>query len=166
LNAFRSATRLRPTRPDDLPFVTALERHPDNSSLIGQWIDEQHLAAIEGRDRWSHWIIEEANVPAGYIISRDCRAQRAGIYIKRLLVARKERGTGTRALGEFLDHAFDAERADCVWLVVRNENDRAQAVYRKLGFERFDAAGEEAERFEAVAEAPPDQCFRMRAVNA
>lgn len=166
MNAFRPATRLRPTRLDDLPFVTALERHPDNSSLIGQWIDEQHLAAIEGRDRWSHWIIEEANVPAGYIISRDCRTQRAGIYIKRLLVARKECGTGTRALGEFLDHAFDAERAECVWLVVRNENDRAQAVYRKLGFERFDAAGEEAERFEAVAEAPPDQCFRMRAVNA
>ena len=103
MNAEPSATTLRRTRLDDLPFVVALERHPENSSLIGHWIDAQHLAAIEGRDRWSHWIIEEANRPAGYIISRDCRTQRAGIYVKRILVARKERGTGTRALGEFLD---------------------------------------------------------------
>jgi ribosomal protein S18 acetylase RimI-like enzyme len=44
---------------------------------------------------------------------------------------------------------------------VRNDNDRAQAVYRKLGFMVFEPGEEEARRFSAVAEAPPDRCFRM-----
>jgi len=45
---------------------------------------------------------------------------------------------------------------------VRNENARAQAVYRKLGFVPFHPEGEEASRFDAVAEAPAERCFRMK----
>ena len=48
-----------------------------------------------------------------------------------------------------------------VWLIVRNDNLRAQAVYRKLGFFPFQPGDEEATRFDAVAEAPADRCFRM-----
>jgi len=76
-------------------------------------------------------------------------------------VADKERGTGQRALSAFLDAAFARAAVGFVWLNVRNENARAQAVYRKLGFERFEPDGEEARRFDAVAEAPLDKCFRM-----
>ena len=153
---------LRQSRPEDLPFITALERHDDNRQLIGQWSDAEHLAAIEGRERWSHWIIEAGGEPAGYLIPRDCAAQGAGLYIKRLLVGDKERGTGKRALTQFLARAFARPDVDFVWLIVRNENARAQAVYRKLGFEPFEPADDEAIRFDAVAEAPRDQCYRMR----
>jgi RimJ/RimL family protein N-acetyltransferase len=152
---------LRPSRPEDLAFITALERHPDNRQLIGQWSDEEHLRAIEGRERWSHWIIEADGRPAGYLIPRDCVEQGAGIYIKRILVADKERGTGQRALSRFLDAAFAREAVGFVWLIVRNGNARAQAVYSKLGFKPFAPTGAEAQRFDAVAEAPLDQCFRM-----
>jgi ribosomal protein S18 acetylase RimI-like enzyme len=47
-----------------------------------------------------------------------------------------------------------------VWLLVRDGNDRAQAVYRKLGFERFDPEGDEALRFNAAGDTP-NQSFRM-----
>jgi len=152
---------LRPSRPGDLPYITALERHADNRELIGQWSDEEHLRAIAGGERWSHWIIDSGGRPAGYVIARDCAAHGAGIYIKRILVADKERGTGKRALSLFLERLFARDDVPFVWLTVRNENARAQAVYRKLGFERFEPDAGEARRFDAVAEAPLDKCFRM-----
>jgi len=155
------ATRLRHSQPADLSFITQLERDPENRELIGQWSDLEHLHAIEGRDRWSHWIIEHGGRPAGYLIPRDCAAQGAGIYIKRILVADKERGTGKAAISQFLEKAFGRDDVPFVWLIVRNENARAQAVYRQLGFEPFEPGAAEAPRFDLVAEAPLDQCFRM-----
>lgn len=152
--------RLRPSLASDIPFITALERHPDNRQQIGQWTDEQHLAAIEGRERWSHWIIERDGNPAGYMIPRDCRAGGAGVYLKRILVADKERGTGQAALGIFVDRAF-ADGADQVWLIVRDINERAQAVYRKLGFEKFDPGVEEAAKYDDQGEPPMARSFRM-----
>ena len=35
---------LRPARPEDLGFVTGLERRPDHVEAIGQWSDLEHLA--------------------------------------------------------------------------------------------------------------------------
>jgi ribosomal protein S18 acetylase RimI-like enzyme len=152
---------LRPSLPGDLGFVTALERHPDNRDFIGQWSDAEHLAAMAGAQGRSHSIIEREDAPAGYLIAYDCRAQGAGIYVKRLLVADKERGTGKAALRAFLERAFERDRAELVWLLVRDWNARAQAVYRGLGFERFDPSPEAAMRFDAAAEAPGAQSFRM-----
>jgi RimJ/RimL family protein N-acetyltransferase len=153
--------RLRPSLAADIPFITALERHPDNREQIGQWTDEQHLAAIEGREGWSHWVIERDGRPAGYMIPRDCRAGGAGVYLKRILVADKERGTGQAALEAFVDRAF-AEGAGEVWLIVRDINARAQAVYGKLGFEKFDPDIEEAAKYDALGEPPMARSFRMR----
>ena len=76
-------------------------------------------------------------------------------------MADKERGTGTIAIAQFLQKAFGRADVPFVWLIVRNENARAQAVYRNLGFERFEPSADEAATFDAVAEAPLDQCFRM-----
>ena len=142
--------------------MTALERHPDNRDLIGQWSDREHLDAISGHERREHWIMERGGAPAGYLIAFDARHEGAGIYVKRILVADKERGTGKAALAAFLDDACARPGVPFVWLMVREENLRAQAVYRALGFERFEPAAEEARRYDAVAEAPMEKCFRMR----
>ena len=82
--------------------------------------------------------------------------------MKRILVGEKDRGLGQKALAAFLEHARRVFDAPGVWLIVRNENARAQAVYRKLGFVPFEPAADEAARFNAVAEAPGDRCFRMK----
>src|SRR5688500_14283423 len=149
------AVTLRPTGAADLAFVTGLERRPDNVELIGQWTDAQHLDAIAGKDRREHWVIEREGRPEGYLIAYDCSGAGVGIYVKRVLVDRKERGTGTAALVAFLELAFSRPGVDSVWLIVRGHNRRAQAVYEKLGFVKLDPSLEEARRYDAVAEAPP-----------
>lgn len=160
-----TAVRLRPTLPDDLPYVTALERHPANRELIGQWSDEEHLAAIRREAGREHWIIERGSARAGYLIAYDCRRAGAGIYVKRILIEEKNAGTGRAALAAFLDEAFARPGVDAAWLIVRNGNARARKVYESLGFARFEPRGEEATRYDAVAEAPMDECFRMRSFS-
>ena len=154
------AVRLRPSRVADLGFVTALERQPGNLDFIGQWTDAEHLAAMAGEDGRSHSIIERDGEPGGYLIAYDRRAEVGGVYVKRILVDRKERGTGTAALRAFIERAFAEPQTRFVWLLVRDRNERAQAVYGKLGFERFDPDGETAKRFDAAGDTPGDS-FRM-----
>ena len=156
------ATRLRPTGAADLAFVTALEREPANREHIGQWEDDEHREAIAGRGAREHWIIERDGHRAGYLIAFDARAHGAGIYVKRILVADKERGTGTAALTSFLDSACARPGVDFVWLMVRERNERAQAVYRKLGFRRYDPPAAEAARWDAAVDPAGEGVFRMR----
>ena len=136
---------LRASRPDDLVWITALERRADHVEIIGQWSDAEHLRAIERRDGREHWIVERDGRPAGYLIAYDCRAAGAGIYVKRVLVDAKARGTGTAALEAFLEGAFARAGVELVWLIVRNGNERARSVYERLGFVptgTFDPQGE------------------------
>jgi RimJ/RimL family protein N-acetyltransferase len=154
------AITLRASAPSDLDWVTALERRPDHLDAIGQWTDLEHLAAMQSPKR-EHWIIECDGARAGYLVAYDGRALDTGLYVKRILVAEKDRGTGTLALAKFLDHAFDELHAKLAWLIVFESNARGQAVYRRLGFHRFDPVADLARRFNESAEAPPAGAFRM-----
>jgi ribosomal protein S18 acetylase RimI-like enzyme len=156
------AVTLRPSRRADLDYITALERRADNLDYIGQWSDWEHLSAIEGRNGRSHWTIERDGERAGYLIAYDCRAGDAGFYVKRILVDRKDGGTGTAALAWFIGHAFAKPNVACVWLMVREINARGRHLYEKLGFERFDPGPEEAARHDAFEDPPREGVFRMR----
>jgi ribosomal protein S18 acetylase RimI-like enzyme len=155
-------TTLRPTRAHDLAFVTGLERHPDNRGLIGQWSDAEHLDAIAGRGAREHWVIERDGAPAGYLIAFDGRAHGAGLYVKRILVGDKERGTGKAALARFLDDACSRPGIEFVWLLVREDNLRAQAVYAALGFRRYAPTAEEAAHWDATMDPAGAGVLRMR----
>ncbi len=156
------AVVLRRSNAGDLAFITALERHPDNRDFIGQWSDAEHLAAIAGDGKREHWIIEQDGAAAGFLIAYDCRFLDAGFYVKRLLVADKEHGTGSEALRQFNARVLAMPGTSCVWLIVRGFNVRAQHVYAKLGFVRFDPEGEERRRYDSWAEAPAEGSYRMR----
>jgi ribosomal protein S18 acetylase RimI-like enzyme len=161
--------RLRPATAADLAFITGLERRADHIDAIGQWRDEEHLAAIHGHDHRSHAIIEREGRPLGYLVSYDRRRETRGFYVKRLLVADKDRGTGSAALALFNAEAFAREDCELVWLHVRTANARAQNVYRKLGFERHDAP--DGALFDRAGEALTPNAMRMvlrrtRALNA
>ena len=155
--------RLRPSRPEDLAFITTLERDAENRKIIGQWSDEEHLAAMRGEaNRW-HSIIERDGERAGYLIGYDSReASGGGVYLKRILVGDKQRGTGKAAVRCFLDETFARLAPTFIWLHVYDWNARAQAVYLALGFRDYHPPPEEAARLDAAAEAPAPQAHRMR----
>jgi len=157
-----STTRLRRSGAADLAFVTALERAPENREHIGQWTEGEHLEAIARRRGREHWIIERDGEAAGYLIAFDGRARGAGIYVKRILVGDKGRGIGTAALASFLDDACGRRGVEFVWLMVRERNHRAQAVYRKLGFARHDPVPEVAAHWDATMDPAGEGVFRMR----
>lgn len=152
----RPDVALRRTRPEDVPFVSALERRADNRELVGQWSDAEHLAAIAGEATREHWLIERRGRPAGYIIAFDGRKSDGGIYVKRILVDAKGAGTGGAALARFLEMAFARPGARFVWLNVREGNVRAQALYRRLGFATFEAGALHG------GESPGTGAFSMR----
>ena len=154
--------RLRPSTREDLDYITALERRDDNREHIGQWSDWEHLGAIEGRNGRSHWIIERDGERAGYLIAYDCRSQDCGFYVKRILVDRKDGGTGSAALRAFIERALGQPGVSCVWLMVREANARGRHIYEKLGLRRFDPPADEARRYDAFEDAPGDGVFRMR----
>ena len=156
------AVRLRPSTREDLDYITALERRDDNREYIGQWSDWEHLGAIEGRNGRSHWIIERDGERAGYLIAYDCRSQDCGFYVKRILVDRKDAGTGTAALRAFIEWAIARPGVSCIWLMVREANARGRHIYEKLGFERFDPLPGDARRYDAFEDAPGAGVFRMR----
>lgn len=156
------SVRLRPTTVADLAFVTGLERDADNREYIGQWTDEEHLAAIQGDRARTHRIIEVDGIANGYVISYDGAGHSPSTYVKRILVADKERGIGQAAMTLVLADAFSRPSNRFVWLLVREWNARAQAVYRKLGFVRYEPPEGEAAALAAYAEAPGPQSFRMR----
>ena len=160
------AVTIRKSSPDDLAYVTGLERHPDNVELIGQWSDQEHLDAMAGIATREHWIIERSGEPAGYLIAFDGRGDGGGIYIKRVLVEAKERGTGQAAVAAFVAMAFARPGCEFVWLNVRDWNVRAQAAYRKAGFERWDAPPEDLWRIANGAGETTANVFRMRVIRA
>ena len=107
-------------------------------------------------------MIERDGERAGYLIAYDCRANDAGFYVKRILVDRKDGGTGSAALGSFIEGALARPDVSCVWLMVREANARGRHVYGKLGFVRFDPGPDEARRYDAFEDPPLEGVFRMR----
>jgi len=151
--------RLRPTRETDLPFVRELEQAPENTPFISQWTTEQHADAIRRSDR-QHWIIDSDDGPLGYLIAYDLKAQDSGVYVKRIVVSRKDAGLGRTALAQFLEHAYRDLGTDYVWLAVRPENERAQRSYQALGFE-FTKRSERARECTAAGRDPENPNLLM-----
>lgn len=127
--------RLRPTRTEDLDFVLALERHPENRPFILQWSRQEHLAAMASESR-EHWIVENASdqSPLGYIIIYNLVREGLGVYVKRIVIQDKSRKTGRSALQMLLDYAFQDIGAYFVSLAVFSDNERARRAYESIGF--------------------------------
>ena len=153
---------LRPTSPDDLDFVIALERDDENRPFIGQWSREEHQAAIERADR-EHWIVADAaGVRLGYVILYDVRAIGQGVYVKRIAIGPKSAGIGRRALAQLVAHAFRDLGAEFVTLGVYAHNLRAQKSYRAVGFTVIEQTADE--RAAMVSQVDPfgDECLVMK----
>jgi ribosomal protein S18 acetylase RimI-like enzyme len=96
------------------------------------------------------------------LIALDLRAQRCGVYVKRIVSAPKSQGVGRAALLRFARHAFDDLAAPHVWLSVHRDNLRGQRCYRAIGFGPLEETPEEVARHDAaVGRDPTSSSLRM-----
>jgi RimJ/RimL family protein N-acetyltransferase len=123
----------RPSTPDDLAFVLAAERAPDNAPFVLQWTREQHATAMSDPSN-AHWIVEQAGRPAGYLILMDLFGPHENLQLRRLVVLHKGRGIGRAAVRLVKAAAFERFGAHRLWLDVMEHNHRAQALYASEGF--------------------------------
>ena len=89
---------LRPTGPDDLDRVIALEGDEENAPYIRQWSKEQHLSALSNPNI-SHQVIENKSSKQmiGYAILIGCEDPDRSLQLKRIVIADKGQGYGRQA---------------------------------------------------------------------
>jgi len=125
--------RVRPATPDDIPAMMRLVNH---SEAAAHWSREQY-ELVFGRDapRRAAWIIEDdPNSPTlrGFLVGHEVAGQ---WEIENIVVeenVRRQR-LGTRLLLE-LQEVARAERAEAIFLEVRESNQAARAFYERHGF--------------------------------
>ncbi|HUF53391.1 MAG TPA: N-acetyltransferase [Dehalococcoidia bacterium] len=156
---------LRPTREADLDSVLAIERHPENAPFIGQWPREQHELTLR-REGAEHSVVEAGSAIGGYLITYDLTADAFGIWLQRLAVIDKSRGVGRSVLAAYLTDAMPRLGADSAILDVMRVNERAQAMYRSLGFAEAMLPDDDLERLKNLVGGMDDDVIVMRLPRA
>jgi RimJ/RimL family protein N-acetyltransferase len=126
---------VRASTLDDLAFVMAAERAPDNAPFVLQWPRERHVEVTTDLS-CAHWIVEQGGRPAGYLILLDLFNPHGSLQFRRLVVTEKGRGIGRAAVRLVKAAAFERYGAHRLWLDVMEHNRRAQALYASEGFVR------------------------------
>jgi ribosomal protein S18 acetylase RimI-like enzyme len=145
---------LRKATPDDIFFIRALEMDPANL-YVHSWDFATHEARIN--DPKFHYLIAEdaGGKPLGYAILLDNEPGR--VEWRRIIVARRGDGIGKAFMQAVLEYFFTTQNAECVWLDVYEQNDRARHVYERLGFKETgeDLAKVPGERLVIMERYPP-----------
>jgi len=128
------SVRLRPLRAGDLPAVLALERvlFPDDPWTPGMFAGE--LAQPSGtRCYLAAEETQEGNAIVGYAGMMLPGGRQAEVLTLAVAPAHWGKGIGSALLAALVD---EAGKRDCteMFLEVRADNARAQALYRRYGF--------------------------------
>jgi ribosomal protein S18 acetylase RimI-like enzyme/catechol 2,3-dioxygenase-like lactoylglutathione lyase family enzyme len=123
----------RPTREEDLDFVVALEGAAPH---VTRWPREEHRATLDDPD-FRHFILQrDDSSPVGYLILAELTNPARVVQLLRIVVDGSDRGrghgrAGVRAAKQI---AFEELGVARLWLDVREENERARALYASEGF--------------------------------
>lgn len=131
-------TRLvfRKARPDDIPFVMAMERHPDNRDFLWQGSLDDHLSELADPDQLILMMDDvTSGERVGYALIRFFR--KADVFeLRRIALNRKGEGYGTEAMKALITYAFTQCGINRFWLDVYPDNIRGIHLYEKLGMHR------------------------------
>jgi [ribosomal protein S18]-alanine N-acetyltransferase len=121
--------RTRRAVPEDIPALIALE---SRAATAAHWTTDQYEAVFSSETPSRVILIAEETGVQGFMVGRAVGEE---WEIENLAVAgpARRRGVGTRLLGEFLSSARE-QRAQAVFLEVRESNLAARRLYEKLSF--------------------------------
>lgn len=124
---------LQPLTEAHIAFAVQSEQHPDNRRFVGQWTPEQYRAALADPN-YQCFILMVADRPVGHCILYDLQNPDDSVLLKRIIVQAKGNGHGRAALKEVCQYVFRTLKVNRLWLDVRAFNDRAESLYRSVGF--------------------------------
>ena len=119
-----------------LPLFHAMEQDADTSPYILPTTLEQHQQAFDHDDIIYLSIYENGEVAGYFILALD--ADGSSVELRRIVVARKGRGTGSSAIGALETFCRDRLKRKRIWLDVFDFNARGRQVYTRLGYRPFD----------------------------
>ncbi len=125
---------LRIAKPGDIGFIVALERRPDYRPFINRDPPARHHAALRDPDR-RYLLAEQDGRPVGYAILAGLASPNRSIQLLRTAVSSPGEGHGRRLCTAILAEVFDVLKAHRLNRDLFEGNDRAEALYRSLGFE-------------------------------
>jgi len=143
VKTMREQLKLRPLEREDLRFVHELD---NNETVMHYWFEEAYEAFVELADLYDKHIHDQTE--RRFIVENEHKL-RVGLvelveinHIHRraefqIIVAPDHQGQGyaTEATRMAMDYAFTVLNLYKLFLVVDVENERAIAVYKKLGFQ-------------------------------
>lgn len=125
--------QIRESTNEDIEFIIALETREEYQTFINQWTSDEHYQAISSSNK-KHLIIENIKgIAIGYIILSgiDCPEI---IEFTRITLDVTGKGYGTETITILCNYIFDQYKSQKIWLDVKEHNERARNVYKKIGF--------------------------------
>ena len=119
---------------EDSDFMSNVERDVDNSPWVANWPLGWRVARFGDADFLQVIIEREDGTPIGFIIFRDMLNKEKQIQLKRIAIIDKGKGYGKEALYLVQKLAFEVFGTKRLYLWTKEENLRAQSIYKATGF--------------------------------
>jgi [ribosomal protein S18]-alanine N-acetyltransferase len=120
---------IRPATIADLPAIVAVAT---TAATAAQWPQEHYEHAIQNlQPRRLVLVLEEQNVILAFLVALAVANE---WELENIVSASRRKGIGSSILNKFLDMARQ-ERAEAIFLEVRESNTAARSFYEKLAFE-------------------------------
>ncbi|HEX6969198.1 MAG TPA: GNAT family N-acetyltransferase [Micromonosporaceae bacterium] len=130
--------RFRTATGADLAAMVEIETGPDTTRYIGVTGRDYHERALADDDQ--EQIVAEAadGTVVGFVVLAGLRDGGGSVELRRIVVSHRHRGRGTgrRLFRAAVARAYARHGAREVWLDVKPDNARAQALYESEGFRR------------------------------
>lgn len=118
----------------DADYMSDVERDSDNSPWVANWPLGWRIAKFGDRDFLQTIIEKEDGTPIGFIIFRNMADVKTKLELKRIAIMEKGKGYGKEALLLAQKLAFDVFETKHLYLGTRENNVRAQNIYKATGF--------------------------------
>ncbi len=125
---------IRKATLEDVDFMRSVELHPDNSEWVAHWPLGWRIAKFGDPDFLQTIVEREDGTPIGIIIFCDMRFIEERVQLKRIAILDKGKGYGKEALYLVQKLAFEVFGTKYLYLSTREQNLRAQSIYKKTGF--------------------------------
>lgn len=125
---------IRKARIADADFMQSVESDADNSPWVANWPLGWRITKLGDEDFLQTVIEKTDGTPIGLLIFRGMQAVQEKLELKRIALIEKGKGYGKEALSLAQKLAFEVFGTPYLYLGTKENNLRAQSIYKATGF--------------------------------